>query len=84
VFHDVESVRHVDVPLGEPDRILELLSVDAEPASAEKSVVVLRFAAHRAIRVEAPALLCRLEDLGDPWPTRWRPSHPGADIDAAS
>jgi hypothetical protein len=83
VFHQVDTVRHVDMPLGEPDRILELLSVGVEAADAGKAVVLLRFAAHRTIRLEAPKLLCHLEDLGDPWPTRWRPDHPGAGVDAA-
>jgi hypothetical protein len=83
VFHQVDRVRHVDMPLGEPDRILELLSVGVETAGPDMTSVLLHFAAHRTIRVEAPKLLCHLEDLGEPWPTRWRPEHPGADIDAA-
>ncbi len=83
VFHEVSAVRHVDMPLGEPDRILGLLSVAVEAMEADKAVVLLRFAAHRTVRIESPKLLCHLEDLGEPWPTRWRPSHPGADIDAA-
>ena len=83
VFHEVDTVRHVDKPLGEPDRILELLSIGVESSDAERATVLLRFAAHRTIRVEAPKLLCHLEDLGEPWPTRWRPAHPGAGVDAA-
>ncbi len=83
VFHQVDTVRHIDMPLGEPDRLLELLSMGIEPTDAGKATVLLRFAAHRTIRLEAPKLLCHLEDLGDPWPTRWRPDHPGAGVDAA-
>lgn len=83
VFHELGAVRHVDMPLGEPDRILELLSVGAEAVEPEKTTVLLRFAAYRTIRLEAPKLLCHLEDLGEPWPTRWRPEHPGAEVDAA-
>jgi hypothetical protein len=82
VFHEVASVQHIDMPLGDPDRILELLSLGIETSSPEQTVVLLRFAAHRTVRVEAPKLLCHLEDLGDPWPTRWRPEHPGAGVDA--
>ena len=84
VFHQVDVVRHVDMPLGEPDRILELLSIGLESVDAGKSVLLLRFAAHRTIRLEAPKLLCHLEDLGEPWPSPWRPAHPGAEVDAAS
>lgn len=83
VFHQLDSVRHVDMPLGDPDRILELLSLGVEASTPDKCSVLLRFAAHRTIRLEAPRLLCHLEDLGDPWPTRWRPEHPGAGVDAA-
>jgi hypothetical protein len=83
VFHQVDHVRHVDLPLGEPDRILELLSVGVEAAQPDRTVVLLRFAAHRSVRLEAPKLLCHLEDLGEPWPTRWRPAHPDAEVDAA-
>lgn len=82
VFDEVEAVRHVDMPLGEPDRILELLSVGLDPAAPGRCVVLLRFAAHRTIRVEAARLACHLEDLGEPWPTLWQPRHPGADVDA--
>jgi hypothetical protein len=82
VFHQVDTVRHIDLPLAEPDRILELLSLDVESADTDKATVLLRFAAHRTIRLEAPKLLCHLEDLGDPWPTRWRPDHPGVGVDA--
>lgn len=83
VFHDVDTVRHIDMPLGEPDRLLELLAIGVEASEPSRSVVLLRFAARRSIRVEAPKLLCHLEDLGEPWPTRWRPTHPGAEVDAA-
>ncbi|HJQ58089.1 MAG TPA: DUF2948 family protein [Vineibacter sp.] len=83
VFHEVDTVRHMDVPLGEPDRILELLSMALDPSGADGIAVLLSFAAHRTIRLTAPKLLCHLEDLGEPWPTTWRPTHPGAEVDAA-
>jgi hypothetical protein len=82
VFHQVDTVRHANMPLAEPDRILELLSISIEPAESGNAVVLLRFAAHRTVRVEASKLLCHLEDLGDPWPTGWRPAHAGAGVDA--
>ena len=83
VFHQVDQVRHIDMPLSEPDRILALLSMAVEAADSDRTAVLLRFAAHRTIRLEAPKLLCHLEDLGEPWPTRWRPEHSGTDVDAA-
>jgi hypothetical protein len=72
VFNDVTAVRHHQVPLGEPDRVLELLAV----AQEGPSTVVLRFAADRAIRLEIGRLACHLEDVGEPWATPWKPAHP--------
>ena len=72
VFNDVTSVSHIDVPLGEPDRVLELLAV----AQEAPNTVILRFAAGRAIRLEIARLACHLEDVGEPWATPWKPAHP--------
>ena len=72
VFNEVNAVHHHAIPLKEPDRVLELLSV-----AAEKDVsVTLRFAADRAIRLEIDRLACHLGDVGEPWPTPWKPAHP--------
>lgn len=72
VFNDVTGVRHHDIPTGEPDRMLEVLAVGLE---SERSVV-LRFSAGRAIRLEIGRLACHLGDVGEPWPTPWKPAHP--------
>jgi hypothetical protein len=31
------------------------------------------------IRLEGAGITCRLKDLGEPWPTRWRPRHTAGD-----
>lgn len=72
VFNEVTAVRHQDIPLGEPDRMLELLAV----AQENDHSVTLRFAAGRAIRLEIGRLACHLGDVGEPWPTPWKPAHP--------
>ena len=72
VFSWVNAVHHHHIPLDTPDRILELLSVSAE----NEGSVVLRFAADRAIRLEIGGLACHLGDVGEPWPTPWKPAHP--------
>ena len=72
VFNEVTAVRHHDVPRGEPDRVLELLSV----AQENDRSVTLRFAAGRAIRLEIARLACHLGDVGEPWATPWKPAHP--------
>ena len=63
---------HHKIPLDTPDRVLDLLSVGAENAHS----AVLRFAADRAIRLEIGRLACHLGDVGEPWPTPWKPAHP--------
>lgn len=72
VFNEVTGVRHHNVPLGEPDRMLELLAVTLEGDGS----VALRFASGRAIRLEIARLACHLGDVGEPWPTPWKPAHP--------
>lgn len=72
VFNEVAAVRHHEIPLGEPDRMLELLAVAPE----DGGTVTLRFAAGRAIRLEIGRLACHLGDLGEPWATPWKPAHP--------
>ena len=71
VFNEVMAVHHHDVPLGEPDRMLELMALTLENDRS----VSLRFAAGRAIRLEIGRLACHLGDVGEPWPTPWKPAH---------
>jgi hypothetical protein len=72
VFNGVRAVKHHNMPLREPDRVLELLAV----AEERPGRVLLRFAADRAIRLEIERLACHLGDVGEPWPTPWKPAHP--------
>jgi hypothetical protein len=53
------------------DRLLVLLAVQVEG-----SVLYLDFAGGSSIRLDVERVLCHLDDLGEPWPTRWRPRHP--------
>jgi hypothetical protein len=72
VFNAVRAVHHHKIPLQEPDRVMELLAVAQDAPGS----VVLRFAASRAIRLEIDRLACHLGDVGEPWPTPWKPAHP--------
>lgn len=72
VFNEVTAVRHHQIPLGEPDRMLELLALTLENDRS----VALRFSSDRAIRLEIGRLACHLGDVGEPWPTPWKPAHP--------
>ena len=72
VFNEVEAVHHHKIPLQQPDRMLELLAV----GQGKDGSVTLSFAAARAIRLEIGRLACHLGDVGEPWPTPWKPAHP--------
>ena len=72
VFNTVQAVHHHRIPLKEPDRVLELLAAGVE----RPGLVILRFAADRAIRLEIDRLACHLGDVGEPWATPWKPAHP--------
>lgn len=72
-FEGVEAVRRRGIDLRERARVLELLSMRVDAQS-----VTLEFAGQAALRLEGARITCRLSDLGDPWPTPWRPRHPGS------
>lgn len=69
-FDKVTKVRYRGLKPGGNDEILSLLTITSNPGS-----ITLIFAGEAAIRLEVEAILCHLEDLGQPWPTRWRPQH---------
>jgi hypothetical protein len=69
-FDWVRNVRFRDLEPHQRDQILSLLTVKAEPGA-----ILLVFAGGGAIRLDVRDIRCHLEDLGEPWPTRWRPRH---------
>ena len=76
-FESVVAVRTKGIDLRNRERILELLTIQPEPGA-----VLLVFADNVTLRLEIEELSCFLEDLGDSWPTRWRPCHPDDVADA--
>ncbi len=72
-FDRVKKVRYRGLVPSHREQILSLLTIDAEPRAA-----TLVFSGGAAIRLELGAIACHLEDLGEPWPTRWRPAHEAA------
>ncbi len=69
-FDWVRQVRFRGLDPQEKDQILNLLTVKADARAIE-----LVFAGGGTIRLEVRDIRCHLEDLGEPWPTRWRPDH---------
>ena len=77
-FDGVCSVRRLQLDPRDRGRILELLTFRCEPEA-----IVMLFAGGAALRLEGPTISCHIEDLGEPWPTLWRPRHPIDESDAA-
>lgn len=73
-FDGVAAVKRRGFDQRQRGRILELLAIHPEPGA-----VVLEFAGDTAVRLEGERITCRLADLGEPWPTQWRPQHPPGD-----
>jgi hypothetical protein len=67
----VRGVRRRGFHLREEDRLLVLLALRWRPRA-----LFLDFAGGSSVQLEVERILCHLDDLGEPWPTRWRPSHP--------
>lgn len=55
----------------EADRLLEILTV-----MYEDGALTLVFAGDAAVRLEVDGIEAVVQDVGEPWPTMWRPSHP--------
>lgn len=55
----------------DPKANLNLLSIDL----AKPGELVLTFSQDKAIRLQVSGLRAALEDLGEPWPTLYRPDH---------
>jgi hypothetical protein len=72
----VEQVQLRGLDLKQRDRFLVLLSLVPE---ADGKALRLTFAEGAEIRLTLSRLAVVLEDLGEHWPTQWRPSHPDGD-----
>jgi hypothetical protein len=71
----VRAVRRRGFDPRERGAMLALLTVAADPVGA----IELVFAGGAAIRLEVEAIDCFVEDLGESWPTQWRPRHEGGE-----
>jgi hypothetical protein len=70
VFDRVRSVKHRGLTSGTKAGVLVLLNIHLDG-----SYVFISFAGGAEIRLEVERFSCHLEDLGEPWPTVWRPEH---------
>ncbi len=70
-IENVTAVRTHGIDLAKRDQMLELLSLHLADGSLD-----LAFAGGKTIRLSTPRLSCHAEDIGEAWPTAWRPEHP--------
>ena len=75
-FDRVRAVRFKGLDMQRKSQILNLLTMQSRP-----DAITLIFAGGATIRLEVSGIRCHLEDLGEPWPTRWQPAHPVAEGD---
>jgi Protein of unknown function (DUF2948) len=73
-FDEVAGVSYRGFRRSEEDRILSLLSIRFE-SDGGRGAVHLDFSGHAAVRLEVARIAARSRDLGEPWPTPWRPRH---------
>jgi len=66
----VTAVRRKGMDRRDGDGMLSLLTIEVLPGALQ-----LTFSGGAAIRLEVSEILCHLQDVGEPWPTRWRPDH---------
>ncbi len=78
-FDGVRGVRLRGVDRHDSGRLLQLLTIESSD-----DAITLVFAGGAAFRLEVPAVRCILEDLVEPWPTQWQPSHDGETGEAPS
>jgi len=76
LFDDVKGVKVRNLDLADRGQTLDLLALAPEPGA-----IRLTFGGAAELRLEVGSILCHLEDIGEPWPTRWRPGHPDVDGD---
>jgi hypothetical protein len=70
----VLAVRSRDVDRDRPDQFLSLLTVQYEPGKLD-----FVFAGGGVVQLEVEALNLFFQDLGEAWPTQWKPQHDDVD-----
>ena len=70
-FDAVTAVRQQGLVQQSKGQIVSLLAIEHGEGAID-----LHFSAGIVIRLEVENIHCHVEDLDEPWPTQWRPSHP--------
>jgi hypothetical protein len=76
VFDRVTRARTRHVDLSDRGQTFDLLAVEIRDGD-----IVLVLGGGGEVRLEVERIVCHLQDIGEPWPTQWRPGHPDPDGD---
>ncbi len=71
VFDRVTRARTRDVDLSDRGQTFDLLAVEIRGGD-----IILVLGGGGEVRLEVERIVCHLQDIGEPWPTQWRPGHP--------
>ena len=77
-FEHVKRVKSLGFAPGaaaDRGRLLEVLTIVVEDNDAANEITMV-FSGNTAIKLEVDAVEVFVQDLGEPWPTMWRPHHP--------
>jgi hypothetical protein len=66
----VTAVKRRGFSPAERERLLSLLAIEWRGGT-----MLFDFAGGATVLLETPRIECRVEDMGAPWPTPWRPHH---------
>jgi Protein of unknown function (DUF2948) len=83
-FDEVKRVQRRGFSPHDANRLLSLLAIrqeDGREADEKGAALILDFAGGGSVRMEVGRIMCHLDDIGEPWPTRWRPKHSVAESD---
>lgn len=85
VFEKVAGVQSRGLDLTQRGRMLDLLTIGFDPdeGGGAGGMIGLTFSDSADVRLKVTAIEARLEDLGEPWPTKWRPRHADDGSDGA-
>ena len=75
-FDHVAAVRCRDLDRNQEDRSVSLLALEAGDGYID-----LIFSDRGVIRLEVDRILCHLDDIDKPWPTRRKPNHSSGSAD---
>jgi hypothetical protein len=74
-FDAVRQAQFRGIDRSNRSQFLSFLTVAFDGDGESGGSVVMHFSDGGAIRLDVGGLYCILADLGQPWPTQWRPAH---------